>query len=74
MLKALYEAGYITYMRTDRPSLSKEAAAVTEQAVRDSFGGEYIRKGERVQCNAMQNDAAVSGGCFRFVRPAQSLS
>ncbi|CAN0320026.1 unnamed protein product, partial [Ectocarpus sp. 6 AP-2014] len=44
--QALYEAGYITYMRTDRPSLSKEAAGVAEGAVRDSFGDEYVRKGD----------------------------
>ncbi|CAN0543364.1 unnamed protein product, partial [Ectocarpus sp. 12 AP-2014] len=33
-------------MRTDRPSLSKEAAGVAEGAVRDSFGDEYVRKGD----------------------------
>ena len=46
--QALYEAGYITYMRTDRPTLSKEAAGVAERAVRESFGDEYVRKGERL--------------------------
>ncbi|CAN0226871.1 unnamed protein product, partial [Hapterophycus canaliculatus] len=44
--QALYEAGYITYMRTDRPSLSNEAAGVAELAVRDSFGDEFVRKGD----------------------------
>ncbi|CAN0290755.1 unnamed protein product, partial [Ectocarpus sp. 4 AP-2014] len=33
-------------MRTDRPSLSKEAAGVAEGAVRDSFGDEFVRKGD----------------------------
>ncbi|CAN0406658.1 unnamed protein product, partial [Ectocarpus fasciculatus] len=33
-------------MRTDRPSLSKEAAGVAEGAVRESFGDEYVRKGD----------------------------
>ncbi|CAN0032179.1 unnamed protein product, partial [Laminaria digitata] len=44
--QALYEAGYITYMRTDRPILSKAAAGAAEQAVRDSFGEGYLRIGE----------------------------
>lgn len=34
-------------MRTDRPTLSKEAAGVAERAVLDSFGIDYVRKGER---------------------------
>ncbi|CAN0132806.1 unnamed protein product [Ectocarpus fasciculatus] len=33
-------------MRTDRPSLSKEAAGVAEGAVRDLLGDEYVRKGD----------------------------
>ncbi|CAN0471830.1 unnamed protein product [Ectocarpus sp. 8 AP-2014] len=39
----------ITYMRTDRPSLSKEAAGVAEGAVRDFFGDEYVLKAVKVR-------------------------
>ncbi|CAM9633486.1 unnamed protein product [Scytosiphon promiscuus] len=60
--QALYEAGYITYMRTDRPSLSKEAAGVAERAVRDSFGDEFVRKGEHspAPCCMIRKGGAAS--------------
>ena len=39
----LYEAGYITYMRTDSVSLSPEAMANIKKYVLDKFGKEYYR-------------------------------
>lgn len=33
-------------MRTDKPSLSAQAAGAAKQAVRDNFGDEYVRTGE----------------------------
>jgi len=38
----LYEAGYITYMRTDSAVLSEEAAAAAAQWVTEKFGAEYL--------------------------------
>jgi DNA topoisomerase-1 len=38
----LYEAGHITYMRTDSAVLSEEAKAAAESWVRTTFGEEYI--------------------------------
>jgi DNA topoisomerase-1 len=38
----LYEAGMITYMRTDSTSLSKEALAKTAKAVEKHFGNDYV--------------------------------
>lgn len=76
-VQALYEAGYITYMRTDRPTLSKEAAGVAERAVRDSFGDDYVRKGERRTrgwrsvdqwCYMREMKCAVSGSSVFFLR------
>jgi DNA topoisomerase-1 len=37
----LYEAGLITYMRTDSVNLSNEAKNAAKQAIADSFGNEY---------------------------------
>ena len=38
----LYEAGHITYMRTDCANLSEEAKAAAINWVRENFGDEYI--------------------------------
>ncbi len=39
----LYEAGHITYMRTDSVNLSKEAVAKIASAVEKEFGKEYLQ-------------------------------
>ena len=38
----LYEAGHITYMRTDHPVLSEEAVAEAKAYIKEAFGEEYI--------------------------------
>jgi len=38
----LYEAGHITYMRTDSPTLSKQALAATAKTVETMFGKQYV--------------------------------
>jgi len=38
----LYEAGHITYMRTDNPLLSQEAATAIRAYVQTTYGAEYI--------------------------------
>jgi len=40
----LYEAGHITYMRTDHPVLSEEARQQAQQWVREHYGEEYVAK------------------------------
>ncbi len=40
--QSLYEQGFITYMRTDSPSLSQEAIIGARNAVTDLFGVEYL--------------------------------
>ncbi len=40
--QSLYEQGYITYMRTDSPSLSQEAIGGARNAVAELFGKEYL--------------------------------
>ena len=38
----LYEQGYITYMRTDSPNLSKEAVQASRKAVEKRYGSDYL--------------------------------
>ena len=40
--QSLYENGYITYMRTDSVTLSKEAIEAARAAAREAFGAEYV--------------------------------
>ena len=40
----LYEAGLITYMRTDSVNLSEEALAAAEAEIASSFGKEYVKR------------------------------
>ncbi len=40
--QALYEAGHITYMRTDGVQMSREAIAAIRDHVKDAFGAPYM--------------------------------
>ena len=42
LAQRLYEAGYITYMRTDSTNLSKEAVESCRDFILDSFGKKYL--------------------------------
>lgn len=42
MAQRLYEAGYITYMRTDSTNLSKEAVESCREYILESFGKRYL--------------------------------
>lgn len=42
MAQRLYEAGYITYMRTDSTNLSAEAVASCREYIGDQFGSQYL--------------------------------
>ncbi len=42
MAQRLYEAGYITYMRTDSTNLSKEAVESCRDYIQDQFGKRYL--------------------------------
>lgn len=44
MAQRLYEAGYITYMRTDSTNLSKEAVEQCRDFIEDSYGKKYLPK------------------------------
>ncbi|MGH1469930.1 MAG: type I DNA topoisomerase [Cellvibrionaceae bacterium] len=42
LAQRLYEAGYITYMRTDSTNLSKEAVETCRDYIEDNFGKKYL--------------------------------
>ncbi len=42
LAQRLYEAGYITYMRTDSTNLSNEAVEAAREFIGAQFGGEYL--------------------------------
>lgn len=42
MAQRLYEAGYITYMRTDSTNLSQDALNMVRAYIGDNFGAEYL--------------------------------
>jgi len=44
----LYEAGYITYMRTDAPSLSQESIQDARNYIKDKVGGNYLPSKPRI--------------------------
>lgn len=44
LAQRLYEAGYITYMRTDSTNLSKEAVAACRDYIGQEYGAKYLPK------------------------------
>lgn len=42
MAQRLYEAGYITYMRTDSTNLSSEAVGAARDYIKDKYGKQYL--------------------------------
>jgi len=42
----LYEQGHITYMRTDSTYISEEATTEAQEYVKNTFGAEYVGKGQ----------------------------
>ena len=51
----LYEAGHITYMRTDAVNLSKEAVAACREAILKYFGEAYLPKTAKEYKNKSKN-------------------
>ncbi len=43
----LYEAGYITYMRTDAPSLSQESINDARNYIKENIGNKYLTDAPR---------------------------
>jgi len=48
LAQRLYEAGYITYMRTDSTNLSQEAVVACRDYIGSSFGEKYLQSSPRI--------------------------
>ena len=51
----LYENGYITYMRTDSTTLSKEAIGASRDLVRSQYGNDFLHPDVRVYRGKVKN-------------------
>ncbi|SEG25994.1 type I DNA topoisomerase [Jhaorihella thermophila] len=60
----LYEAGYITYMRTDGIDMAPEAVHAARDAIRDLYGAEYVPSSPRMYKNKAKN-AQEAHECIR---------
>jgi DNA topoisomerase-1 len=60
----LYEAGYITYMRTDGIDMAPEAVTATRDAITDRYGAEYVPDSPRIYKNKAKN-AQEAHECIR---------
>ncbi|GIW68972.1 MAG: DNA topoisomerase 1 [Candidatus Parcubacteria bacterium] len=69
--QALYEAGHITYMRTDSPTLSEQALRALEKAVISEFGKEYH---ETHQFRAKSKTAQEAHEAIRPTNPSRETA
>ncbi len=75
--QALYEQGFITYMRTDSTNLSKQAIAAARSSIKKMYGNEYLPKeprfytGKKVK-GAQEAHEAIRPAGSEFVTPEES--
>ncbi|MCC5957914.1 MAG: type I DNA topoisomerase [Rhodobacteraceae bacterium] len=67
----LYEAGYITYMRTDGIDMAPEAVMATRDVIKDRYGADYVPKSPRMYKNKAKN-AQEAHECIRPTEMATS--
>ncbi|MGP6086444.1 type I DNA topoisomerase [Antarctobacter jejuensis] len=60
----LYEAGHITYMRTDGIDMAPEAVTEAREAIKDRFGADYVPSSPRIYKNKAKN-AQEAHECIR---------
>jgi len=60
----LYEAGYITYMRTDGIDMAPEAVMAARDEIKRRFGGDYVPDSPRMYKNKAKN-AQEAHECIR---------
>ena len=76
--QGLYENGYITYMRTDSPSLSKEATDAARRQAAELYGPEYVPGAPRLYQSkskgAQEAHEAIRPAGDSFRTPAQVAS
>lgn len=66
MAQRLYEAGYITYMRTDSTNLSAEAVANCRDYIENNFGKRYVPESPR-----LYGSKAGAQEAHEAIRPSQ---
>ncbi|MDQ1503662.1 MAG: topoisomerase, partial [Actinomycetota bacterium] len=75
LAQKLYEAGYITYMRTDSVSLSEQAVAAARSEISERYGADYLpdkpRAYSRKVKNAQEAHEAIRPAGDRFRRPEE---
>ncbi len=64
LAQRLYEAGYITYMRTDGIDMAPEAVMAARDAIKDRYGAEYLPSSPRMYKNKAKN-AQEAHECIR---------
>ena len=64
LAQRLYEAGYITYMRTDGIDMAPEAVSAARDAIAERFGSEYVPQSPRMYKNKAKN-AQEAHECIR---------
>ncbi len=58
LAQRLYEAGYITYMRTDSTALSREAVESCREFIHEKFGSEFMPESPNIYASADQAQEA----------------
>ncbi|MBD5785351.1 type I DNA topoisomerase [Cellulosimicrobium terreum] len=73
--QSLYENGYITYMRTDSPSLSAEATTAARRQASELYGADFVPQSPRVytskNAGAQEAHEAIRPAGDSFRTPAQ---
>ena len=73
--QSLYQNGYITYMRTDSISLSKEALDAAKKVIKEKYGEDYLPKKPRLYKsktkNAQEAHEAIRPAGSRFIDPTK---
>ena len=74
--QALFENGFITYMRTDSVNLSDECIALAREQIKSDYGSEYLssreRRFENKSKNAQEAHEAIRPAGDVFRRPSES--
>ena len=69
----LYEAGHITYMRTDGIDMAPEAVTMARDAIKDRYGADYVPSEPRIYKNKAKN-AQEAHECIRPTDMAKDAS
>ena len=74
--QTLYENGFITYMRTDSPTLSSECISASRRQVEEMFGSQYLsykpRNYKATSEGAQEAHEAIRPAGDRFRRPEET--